>query len=234
MKRPFHWELNFDNWKSLRFSKKMCGGMAKIVGISCSPRENKFTSNLVKEILAGTKQETEFIFLAGKEIKPCQACLRCVNDNICKQNDDWSKFQDKLLKAKALVIGAPNYYGGINSLAHVFLERFYAFRHMGLKMKGKKVVLAAVGCVHPEQVENALTKFAEFNELEVVGTVTCKGTLSCLICGNGEVCPVSGAKMIYGKNVKITPDMILHWKDRTDVQNEAQLLGKKLAHGLQK
>ena len=99
--------------------------MTKIVGISCSPRAEAFTSNLVKEILAGTGEETEFISLAGKEIKPCRACLMCVNDNICKQDDAWSKFQSKLLQAEALVIGAPNYYGGINSLAHIFLERFY-------------------------------------------------------------------------------------------------------------
>jgi len=208
--------------------------MIKIVGISCSPREGKFTSNLVREILAGTEQETEFISLAGKEIKPCRACLGCINDNICKQDDDWSKFQSKLLQAEALVIGAPNYYGGINSLAHAFLERFYAFRHMGLKIKGKKVVLAAVGCVHPEQVQEALTKLVKFNELEIVGNVTCKGTLSCLICGNGEICPVSGAKMMYGKNVKITPEIIPQWKDRTDVQAEARQLGKKLASALQK
>lgn len=208
--------------------------MKKIIGISCSPRKDKFTSNLVNEILTGTEQETEFISLAGKEIKPCRACLGCVNDNICKQNDDWSKFQNKLLQAEALVIGAPNYYGGINSLAHIFLERFYAFRHMGLKIKGKKVILAAVGCVHPEQAGKALTKFAKFNELEIVGAVACKGTLSCLICGNGEICPVSGAKMMYGKNVKITPEMIPQWKDLTDVQSEARRLGKKLTQVLQK
>lgn len=208
--------------------------MAKIVGISCSPREDKFTSNLVKEILAGTGEETELISLADKEIKPCRACLGCVNDNVCRQDDDWSKFQHRLLQAEALVIGAPNYYGGINSLAHAFLERFYAFRHMGLKIKGKKVILAAVGCVYPEQAQEALTKFAKFNELEIVGTVTCKGTLSCLICGNGEICPVSGAKMMYGKDVKITPEMAPHWKDRVDVQAEAQRLGKKLAQVLQK
>jgi len=208
--------------------------MIKIIGISCSPREDKFTSNLVKEILAGTEQETEFISLAGKEIKPCRACLGCVNDNICKQDDDWSKFQNKLLQAEALIIGAPNYYCGINSLAHAFLERFYAFRHMGPKIKGKKVVLAAVGCAYPEQVEEALTKFANFNEFDIIGTVNCKGVLSCLICGNGEICPVSGAKKLYGENIKITPDMVPQWKDRTDVQAKARRLGKNLAHVLRK
>lgn len=207
--------------------------MGKMIGISCSPRKDNFTSNLVKEILSGTGQETEFISLAGKEIKPCRACLGCINDNICKQDDDWSKFQNKLLRAEALIIGAPNYYGGINALAHAFLERFYAFRHMGLKIKGKKVVLAAVGCVHPEQAEESLMKFAKFNELEVIGKVACKGTLSCLICGNGEICPVSGAKMMYGKDVKITPEIVPKWKDRTDVRDKARQLGKKLAQSLQ-
>ena len=208
--------------------------MIKIIGISCSPRKDKFTSNMVKEILAGTEQETEFISLAGKEIKPCRACLGCVNDNICKQDDDWSKFQNKLLQAEALVIGAPNYYGGINALAHAFLERFYAFRHKGLKLKGKKVVLAALGCVYPEKAEESLIKFANFNEFEIIGNILCKGTLSCLICGNGETCPVSGARMMYGKDVKITPEMVPHWKDRIDVQVEARRLGKKLAQVLQK
>ena len=206
--------------------------MKKIIGVSCSPRKEGFTSNLVREVLAGVEQETEFISLAGKVIGPCKGCLGCVNDNRCVQKDDWSEMQQTLLEADALVIGAPNYYGMINSLSHAFLERFYAFRHMGLKLKGKKTVLAAVGCAFPEKASETLKLFAGYNELDVVGTVSCKGKLSCLICGNGEKCPVSGARMMYGEDVKITPDMILKWDDMKDIQVEARRVGGLLSSAI--
>ncbi len=57
---------------------------------------------------------------------------------------------DKVLKADAIVIGAPNYFGRLNALCHSFLECFYCFRHDkdregGMKLAGKLGVIVSVG-----------------------------------------------------------------------------------------
>ena len=55
----------------------MIGERMKIVGISGSPRKGGNTEILIKEALKGAEEEgcdTEFISLAGKDIKHCLGC----------------------------------------------------------------------------------------------------------------------------------------------------------------
>ena len=99
----------------------------KILGISGSPRIEK-TSNcyrLIKEILDSTGMEYELISLRGRVISSCIACLGCVQDNVCVVNDDLMPLRDKIVEADAYVIGAPNYYSGINGTTVAFLERWF-------------------------------------------------------------------------------------------------------------
>lgn len=207
--------------------------MGKIVGISCSPRKDKFTSNLVQKVLEGTGKDTTFISLAGKTILPCTACLSCAGDNICKLEDDWAKFQDQLGGALALVIGGVNYYDQMNALTHAFMERFYAFRHQGNKVAGKPVLLAAVGCLEPEKALKGLEFFAQASEFKIMGNITCTSKeLPCYVCGYGETCSISSAKKIHGEDVKITPELIPQWSQMVDVQAQALQVGKDLAAAL--
>jgi predicted 3-demethylubiquinone-9 3-methyltransferase (glyoxalase superfamily) len=100
-----------------------------ILGISASARKDRIISQTVKAILDSTGLEYEFISLAGKSINGCIGCTRCAGDNICKVNDDWNEIAEKMLKADAIVFGAPNYFATINALGHAFLERTFCFRH---------------------------------------------------------------------------------------------------------
>lgn len=81
----------------------------KVLGISGSPRRNQTTEGLVEAVLSTVGCETELISLADKTVGPCIACLGCVEDNVCKVDDDIAE----------------------NGLTHCFLERFYQFRHRG-------------------------------------------------------------------------------------------------------
>lgn len=60
----------------------------KVLGISGSPRKGHTTDKLVQEVLNGIECDTEFISLAGKEISACTCCLGCIDDNVCKIQDD--------------------------------------------------------------------------------------------------------------------------------------------------
>ncbi len=103
----------------------------KILGISGSGRAPEVSGvyKLVQTILEASGCDYELVTLRGKNIGGCIACLGCVKDNVCKVQDDMAPLRDKIVEADAYVIGAPNYYSGINALTHALLERLYQFRH---------------------------------------------------------------------------------------------------------
>ncbi|MCF6149787.1 MAG: flavodoxin family protein [Candidatus Kuenenia sp.] len=222
----------------------------KVLGISGSPRRDQTTDKLVKAILDATGLETEFISLAGKKMNGCICCLGCITDNVCKVQDDYLPVMNKVLNADAIVVGAPNYFGRLNALTHAFLERWYCFRHDatgkgGMRLSGKLGAVASVGGGGEWQMpgrENRMYEIAgddvkgffAYNEIEIVGAVNVQGAVPCFTCGYGELCRVSGARMFFGNDVKITEDIIPCLEKQPDVLQQARVLGKALGERLKK
>ncbi len=221
----------------------------KVLGISGSPRKSETTAGLVRAILDATGLETELISLHGKKINGCICCLGCVEDNICKVQDDYIPLMNKVLKADAIVIGAANYFGRLNALAHSFLERFYCFRHDkdghgGMRLSGKLGTIASVGGGGEWEMPGRDSKmyeiaggdvkgFFDYNEIELVGVVEAQGAVPCFSCGYGEVCKVSGVKAFFGQDTKITPEIIPCLEKQPEVIDKAKSLGKALRERLE-
>ncbi len=201
----------------------------KILGISGSPRRGKTTERLVKEVLSATSCETEFISLAGKKIAPCNACLACVPDNICKVKDDMSWLREKILEADAYVFGAPNYFSTLNSLTHSFLERLCQFRHRsGTALAGKYAAIVSTGGIDPSSPGKAIESMLPYFQIRHIGTVSALGTASCFTCGHGENCTVGAVALLFGAGHKIDKDSIPDLSRQPQKIEEARLLGKKL------
>jgi len=170
-----------------------------ILGISASGRralrneEGRLlcgaTEELIKYVLEKTGEPHEFISLSEKNIQPCRGCVRCAGDNRCVIEDDWADIRDKMYEADAVVFGAPNYYGSINSLGHAFLERTFSLRHRErFPLAGKLNAIVAVGS-DPGPVEAYVRKLFRSNYMaEPVGVVTARGLSQCYMCGYGENC----------------------------------------------
>lgn len=79
-------------------------------------------------------------------------------------------------EANALVIGSPTYYGLPSAFTKAFMERLYALRHVNLLTKGKVGAAVAVGCAAEKDVETWLGKMMAFDGIDVVGTMSAKGT----------------------------------------------------------
>lgn len=77
-----------------------------VLGISGSMRKDGNTSLLVKAVLERCEQagiKTEFISLAGKDIKPCLGCEKCKENDWCViRNDDWDEIMKKSSIARSL------------------------------------------------------------------------------------------------------------------------------------
>ncbi len=211
----------------------------KILGIVGSPRkdENSGTFKLVQTVLEASGRDYGLASLMNKKIQGCVACLGCVPDNVCKVKDDLTPLRDLIVAAEAYVIGAPNYYSGLNAITHAFLERWFQFRHQeGNILWGKLAVVVGVGGTSGQDPANDIEKFLAYNFIETIAKVTGQGAASCFSCGYGETCSVGIPRLLHGEEVKITPGMIPNVTKQPEVMKAAKaagmLLGDRLRMGV--
>src|SRR5208283_1519586 len=207
--------------------------MMKVLGISGSPRKNSSTDQLVKEVLSTVGIESEFVSLAGRRIAPCIACLKCVEDNICKVKDDMYELRTKIVEADAYVIGGANYFSMLNGQTHNFLERFYQFRHReGRSVAGKPGIAVGIGGSNGDPVVKNIETFFLYNQIECLGSVSAQGAASCFVCGYGETCKAGAIHKFFGPGTKITPEIVPDISKQPVKLEEARELGRKLGERL--
>jgi multimeric flavodoxin WrbA len=207
----------------------------KVLGIVGSTRkeEQSGVHSLVTKVCEATGVDYEIIHLRGKKIHGCIACLGCVEDNVCVIQDDMVGLRDKIVEADAFVIGAPNFYTGLNGVTHAFLERWYQFRHRtGDALWGKLAVAVGVGGGAGTPPANDIEKFMLYSFIETVAKVTGQGAACCFTCGYGETCQVGVPVMMFGKDVKITEEMTPGVNKQPDLLAEAVKAGKTLGERL--
>jgi multimeric flavodoxin WrbA len=208
----------------------------RILGISGSPRDNNIsgTYKLVETVLKATGLEYDLVSIGHKTIKGCIACLGCVNDNICKIDDDFdSDLREKVINADAYVIGSPNYYSGITANTHAFFERLFQFRHGECQvMWGKLAVAVGVGGVSGEPGTEQIEKFLNFNFIDSIISVEGMGASTCYSCKKSAECKIGLPYLLYGEDANITPDMIPDVMKQDEVVERAELAGKKLHRAL--
>jgi multimeric flavodoxin WrbA len=113
----------------------------KVIAIIGSPRKHGNT-----EILAGTALkaieeeglETEIVPLAGKDIRPCTACMACSKSETCSIKDDLMPVYQKMKEADGIILASPVYYGSCTALLKGLMERAgYISRFNGERLKVK-------------------------------------------------------------------------------------------------
>ncbi len=116
----------------------------KVLGISGSPRAGGNTELLVQlalDTLAQEGLETEFLSLADRPIKPCQACERCrgTNPPRCMQEDPaFEGIIDKFIDSHGILIGSPVYFGSATPQTMALLDRVgYVNRFAGNFLRRK-------------------------------------------------------------------------------------------------
>ncbi len=185
-----------------------------VLGINGSNNPNGTLDQMLATFMDTVNCDSkETLLLRDLSLKPCRGCLHCVQDNRCILPDDWNGLQDKLSEAEVLVIAAPTYFSdalGVNALTHLFLERWFALRHVGLKLKLKKVVvLLASASGMTDHAAAGLKKFFEvYYMIPETEFIIAQGTMPCMVCGEGETCPTSGFVVFFGGATKITPDLL--------------------------
>lgn len=111
--------------------------MSQILGISGSPIPNSNTDRVVQAVLDASGLEAKFVKLSALHVGPCRACKACVEDNLCKVQDDFPALALKVEAAQALVIGGYTPYGMLDAFTKAFLERLWSMRHVENLNQGK-------------------------------------------------------------------------------------------------
>jgi len=113
----------------------------KALGIVGSPRTGGNTEqlmNIVLKTIAEQNIDTELLSLAGKDIRPCTACMVCKGVEKCSIDDDLFPIYLKMKEADAIIIGTPAYFQGPTALVRAFIERAgYISSMNGRVFKGK-------------------------------------------------------------------------------------------------
>ena len=102
-----------------------------IVVINASPRKRGNTAQLCKKVVGGAMDngaDVEYVNLYSYDFKGCMSCFAChlkknIENPLCFWRDDLKEILKTCLKADAIVLGSPIYYGSITSYAQAFLER---------------------------------------------------------------------------------------------------------------
>ncbi len=206
----------------------------KILGVSGSPVPNSNTDRAVKAVLKASGLESEFVKLSDITVNPCRACKRCVEDNICKQEDDFPALASKVLEAKALVIGAYCTYGSLNASTKAFLERLWSMRHQKNLNEGKQVVIVVTGVLPPiaKSVSGTIATEMAMEKMKVIETILIRGNVPCLTCGRGGECKMSGARLLFGKGKNISSDLCIRVEDQENVQKQINQIGEVLHSSL--
>jgi NAD(P)H-dependent FMN reductase len=219
----------------------------KVLGISGSPVINSNTDRVVKAVLEATGLSYEFVKLSDLNIRPCIACKKCVKDNVCKQEDDFSWLSKKVVDASALVIGAYTPYMQIDAFTKAFLERLWSLRHVNNLLKDKPVIII-VSRMYPKRLNNPALRITgvsklisqfipnskvskmlafelKMDRMDILANIQINGNLPCLTCGRGNDCKMSGVKFVYGKNASASADKCVRVEDQKKTWNELQNLG---------
>ncbi len=99
----------------------------KVIAICGSPRVNGNTEILLNETLKPLKAvgfDTDLISLAGKAINPCMACGKCAELKHCVMGkDDFQPIFEKMIEAKAIILGTPVYFGSATPQIMALIQR---------------------------------------------------------------------------------------------------------------
>jgi len=155
----------------------------KVIVLLGSPRRKGNSAALAEQITRGAKSakaKVETIYLQGKNIAPCKACMTCkkANSKGCAIQDDMQGLYPKLIEADAWVIASPVYWFTMSAQIKIFLDRTYGLTaYEEGPLVGKRIAIAMSyggedpfdsGCV------NALRAFQDafaYKESKIVGMV---------------------------------------------------------------
>ncbi|WP_242835898.1 flavodoxin family protein [Clostridium sp. DL-VIII] len=141
-----------------------------------------------------------------------------------------------MLKADAIIFGAPNYFGRMNALGHALWERTFSFRHReSFNLSGKLGVIVGADYKNNDFVRPEIEYFMLKNKMAVLESLEVDGYSQCYNCGYGHECGVGKVVQDHGFLDKIEKEQFpSHFKEQKEACFNAAKIGKILGSTLKK
>jgi len=100
--------------------------MTQIIAIYGSPRKNGNSAALLKEAVAGARQEgaeVEEVFLRDHKISPCLEIYNCIKTGECAIRDDFPEILAKLEASKGIMLASPIFFYTVSAHTKTFMDR---------------------------------------------------------------------------------------------------------------
>jgi multimeric flavodoxin WrbA len=146
-----------------------------VVLFNGSPRTGGNTELCLKRVQTGLTAEgieTELVPLTKRDIRPCQACMKCKGRGECVQQDDLNELLAMMVEAQGIVIGSPTWFGSVTSWVKNLIDRSGFVSRMNGHLLRRKVgtPVIAVRRGGAVQVYNEIMSFFAINHFYMVGS----------------------------------------------------------------
>ena len=130
-----------------------------VVAFNGSSRKDGNTDRLLRIVLGELEREgvkTEYVEMAGKRVRGCTACYRCVDrqDGRCVLDDDpVNEWIEKMIVSEGILLGSPVYFADLSASMKALIERAGMIARANGDLLRRKVGAAVVavrraGAVH--------------------------------------------------------------------------------------
>lgn len=100
--------------------------MIEIIAIYGSPRRAGNSAALMKQAVAGARQEgahVEEVFLRDHKISPCFEIYNCAKSGECAIHDDFSKILAKVESSAGIMLASPIFFYTVSAHTKIFMDR---------------------------------------------------------------------------------------------------------------
>lgn len=100
--------------------------MVKIIAIYGSPRRDGNSAALLKQAVAGARQEgaqVEEVILRDYKISPCLEIYACIKAGECAIRDDFPEILAKLEASKGIMLASPIFFYSVSAHTKIFMDR---------------------------------------------------------------------------------------------------------------
>mgnify|MGYP001224363687 FL=1 len=149
----------------------------KVVAINGSARKGGNTTHLINHVLKELEAEgieTKLVELAGKKLRGCFACRKCIEkqNQKCAVNDDANDVMKLMFEADGVILASPVYFTDVTAEMKALIDRAgYVSRANGTLMRRKVgaavVAVRRAGSLH---TYDTLNHFFGINEMVVPGS----------------------------------------------------------------
>lgn len=150
----------------------------KVFAVNASSRKDGNTAILINTVLEEIRKEgieTEFLQLAGHELKGCKACYLCFKNKNrrCAQDTDMlNEILEKMSSADGIILGSPTYFCDVSTNMKALIERCGLVARANNFMLKRKVGAAVVAVRRAGSIQalNSINIFFQYMQMIIPGS----------------------------------------------------------------